>query len=172
MHDAHFDGYDGVQTAASPIDRYTLEHWQSVEAFVYFGHRRAMVPPVSWVNAGHRNGALVLGTFCCEGDYGDNGRILDKRSDGTTYVLANALSRIAKCYGFDGWLINIETTEGPYLTNLLADRGTEVASLLSQLKRNSSMVIWYGSLTLSLTDLAYEQGTTALSTTPLLFRIL
>jgi endo-beta-N-acetylglucosaminidase D len=145
MHDSNHNGYDAAQVAASSIDRYTLEHWQSVEVFVYFGHRRAMVPPVSWINAGHRNGALVLGTFCCEGNYDDNGRILDKRSDGTgTYVLADALARIAKCYGFDGWLINIETGVGPYWTNLLANNGTGVAALIGQLKSKlpSGKVIW------------------------------
>lgn len=145
MHDAHYEGYDGAQGGTTLIDRYTLEHWQSVEIFVYFGHKRAMVPPVSWINSGHRNGALVLGTFCCEGKYSDNGRILDKRPDGKTYVLADALAQIAHCYGFDGWFINIES-EGDYLKPMLKDNGAPLVELLQQLKSGlptGGKVIWY-----------------------------
>ena len=37
-----------------------------IDIFVYFSHNFVTIPPVGWVNAGHRNGITVLGTFITE----------------------------------------------------------------------------------------------------------
>ena len=107
----HDSGYDGCQGATIEEEAYILEQWQRVEVFNYFTHRRVGIPPPTWINAGHRNGALVLGTFNIESRLGDpqddNKRMLEKEE--MKYKLASILTQMADCYGFDGWFINIES---------------------------------------------------------------
>jgi hypothetical protein len=40
---------------------YQLTHWGIVDIFVYFSHNFITIPPLSWINCGHRHGAKVLG---------------------------------------------------------------------------------------------------------------
>lgn len=59
----------------------------------------------------HRNGVKVLGTFLIEGDEGSTemGRVLEKGSEGE-FLFATQLARISETYGFDGWLLNFESS--------------------------------------------------------------
>ena len=59
------------------------------------------------MNAGHRNGALVLGTFSLENHDDQPKRMLEKDS-ANEYWFAVRLFQMAKYYGFDGWLLNLE----------------------------------------------------------------
>jgi hypothetical protein len=71
------------------------------------------IPPPSWTNTLHRSGVKVLGTFLVEPQSTDISKILQRTSSktqGWEYTLASQLTRIARFYGFDGWLINIEKT--------------------------------------------------------------
>ena len=138
-------GYEGCQGAISSDEDYILEQWQRVEAFNYFTHNRVTIPPATWVNAGHRNGAMVLGTFCIEGADDHPGRILEKGSDGK-YWLAHTLARMAAYYGFDGWLMNVEVTIG--VSSEVWDDGKALEAFLNQLKEelkdlpSGGKVIW------------------------------
>jgi len=51
---------------------YYMIYWSGVDVFVYFSHNFVTIPPVGWVNACHRNGVTVLGTFITEWDEGRN----------------------------------------------------------------------------------------------------
>ena len=51
-------------------DIYYFKYWNMVDVFVYFSHHFITVPPVGWVNAAHRNGVTILGTFITESKSG------------------------------------------------------------------------------------------------------
>ena len=142
------NGYEGCQGATIFEQDYILEQWQRVDVFNYFTHFRVSIPPPTWVNAGHRNGTLVLGTFLIEAKKGEihpeQHLILKKTDDGRKYFLADVLTRMAACYGFDGWLINIEVeTADPAW-----DEGKSLETLLDQLRNglrslpSGGKVIW------------------------------
>ena len=54
----------------SSDDGYYLTSWSVIDIFVYFSHYFITIPPVTWINAAHRNGTAVLGTFITEFDDG------------------------------------------------------------------------------------------------------
>jgi hypothetical protein len=71
------------------------------------------IPPPSWTNTLHRNGVKTLGTFLVEPQSANISKILQRTSSetqGWDYTVASQLTRIARFYGFDGWLMNIEKT--------------------------------------------------------------
>lgn len=90
---------------------YTTEYLQYVSTFVYFSHKRVTIPPAPWINLMHRNGIKVLGTFLLENDDGKEeiARVLEKGSEGE-FLFATQLARVAETYGFDGWLMNFESS--------------------------------------------------------------
>lgn len=90
---------------------YTAEYLQYISTFVYFSHKRVTIPPSSWINLMHRNGVRVLGTFIVEQDEGSSEieRIFERGSEGE-FLFATQLARIAETYGFDGWLLNLESS--------------------------------------------------------------
>jgi len=45
-------------------------HFAFTDAFVYFSHEFISIPPLGWINAAHRHGCKVLGTFLTEWDAG------------------------------------------------------------------------------------------------------
>ena len=105
------------------------------------------VPPPSWTNALHRNGVKVLGTFLVEPQSTDISQILQRTWSGTQgwdYTLASQLTRIARIYGFDGWLINIEKTFP--ITNWSLPKLEGFLKQL-QLSFDDGCVLWYDSLT-------------------------
>ena len=149
MHDYRrnylHNGYEGCQGAiVGPIvdkgEDYVLEQWQRVEVFNYFSHYRASIPPPSWVNAGHRNGALVLGTIMLENQDDEPKLILEKDRTTNEYWFAERLFQMAKHYGFDGWLLNLELHESEEWKEGLAyknawDKGIPFMEMLRSLKR-------------------------------------
>jgi endo-beta-N-acetylglucosaminidase D len=115
MHDYrnNYLPYEASQGTTQARKDYIMEYWQHVEIFNYFSHRRISIPPPAWINAGHRNGAQVFGTFIIEPYSGDNPKLIfDKHSpepDTMKYKLPDILAEMARVYGFDGWLLNFES---------------------------------------------------------------
>lgn len=143
---------------------YNVQYWHLTDTFVYFSHERVSIPPVNWTNACHRNGVKCLGTFLVEGnsqmhemeallqgppiyDTGDS----DPLRLWSPYY-ADKLVAIAKHYGFDGWLINIECEFFPFPTSPKT-KAEELAKFLHYFKEKmhteipGSQVIWYDSMT-------------------------
>jgi endo-beta-N-acetylglucosaminidase D len=106
----NYHDYESVQEVSLDNEVYTSEYLQYVETFVYFSHKLVCVPPPTWTNTLHRNGVKSLGTILVEPQTKDTERLLRHVGEGDdmTFALARKLSDIAKHYGFDGWLVNIE----------------------------------------------------------------
>ena len=143
--------YETCQSTTITEEQYYVQFWQHVDTFVYFGHQRLAIPPPSWVNAGYRNGAQVLGLLINEGDNDidpDTMALLDRDSH-NNYWLADKLGQMASCYGFDGWFINIEAnvdeTRGTW------NNGQSMKDFLTQLRKalanygvpGGGKVVWY-----------------------------
>ncbi|KAI8334599.1 glycosyl hydrolase family 85-domain-containing protein [Chlamydoabsidia padenii] len=137
---------------------YNIQYWEYVDSFIYFSHERVTIPPVNWINTCHRNGVVCLGTFIVEGDQmGELEMLLQGPPDAPVLgdkdpmrlwnpYYADKLVAIAKHYGFDGWLMNIECSFMPFPTPV-----QEKAQQLTWTKLHEeipgSTLLWYDSLT-------------------------
>jgi hypothetical protein len=52
------------------VEPYTFLHWSKIDAFIYFSHHFITIPPLGWIDSGHRNGVQVLGTIITEFESG------------------------------------------------------------------------------------------------------
>ena len=109
-YSGNYHDYESSQGVGVDEESYCCEYLQFVDTFVYFSHKLACVPPPSWTNSLHRNGVKVLGTFLVEPQTKDTERLLHRNAvEGiVTFPIAQKLSNIARHYGFDGWLVNVE----------------------------------------------------------------
>lgn len=87
------------------FDDYRFYHWAGIDFFNYFSHYYVTIPPVTWTNAAHRHGVIMLGTFIVE-----EAHLLEEvlSSDASVDRTIDALLVATKNLGFDGWLLNIE----------------------------------------------------------------
>lgn len=131
---------------------YRFTHWQYVDTFIYFTHARVSFPPPGWTDSAHRNGVRSLGTFIIE-DGADSDSELSDLLDSAKRrrAYARKLAVLAKSYGFDGWLVNIEVS----LSNdarQATERARSLRDFVSELRSASrerdpqSQVIWYDSI--------------------------
>lgn len=124
---------------------YYIQFPSLVDLFIYFSHNRISIPPVSWINSLHRQAIPVMGTIIFEGtDYEETDRLLDKNENGE-FKYVEILSDLAKHYGFDGWLMNIEshfTTYAKAQELLLFD---EALKSRLHIVCPGSKLIWYDS---------------------------
>jgi endo-beta-N-acetylglucosaminidase D len=106
----NYHEYESMQEVAVTDEMYACEYLQYVDTFVYFSHKLVCVPPPVWTNQLHRNGVKALGTIILEPQAKNTGRLLQHIGEGSSarFGLATKLASIAKHYGFDGWLVNIE----------------------------------------------------------------
>lgn len=118
------------------------------------------VPPAAWINVCHRAGVRVLGTFLVEGNDGvaEAGRLFEKGSEGE-YLYATQLTRLAETYGFDGWLMNVESQfPAGWSVNQLQVFLRELNAGLGIDKE----LIWYDAVTV-LNKVHYQNGLTLLN---------
>lgn len=106
----NYHEYEDAKGASLDEPMYSCEYLQHVDTFVYFSHKMVCVPPPTWTNTLHRNGVRALGTLLLEPQTKEAERLLqhDGQGEAMTFNLAKKLIDIARHYGFDGWLINIE----------------------------------------------------------------
>ncbi|KPU75473.1 uncharacterized protein Dana_GF22338, isoform B [Drosophila ananassae] len=98
LEDRHFH-------SSEKFDDYRFLHWSAVDYFCYFSHEYVTIPPCGWINAGHRHGVPVLGTFIVEAA-GRLDEVLATRTSADRTV--EALTRLCQHFGFEGWLVNVE----------------------------------------------------------------
>ncbi|KAK9486136.1 glycosyl hydrolase family 85-domain-containing protein [Lipomyces starkeyi] len=144
--DALFQGYFPHKTGTA----YWARALALMDTFVYFSHKRVAVPPVAWTNACHKSGVRCLGTiiFEHESSVSDARLLLTPNTTGTGYLYADIFARLAKHYGFDGYLLNMETTMGsPAEARELLHFIEYLKFCLHKVIGPEARVIWYDSLT-------------------------
>jgi hypothetical protein len=153
----NYHDYESVQKLSQDDEMYTCEYLQFVDTFVYFSHKLVCVPPPTWTNTLHRNGVKALGTILLEPQTKETERLLQHTGDGDNmkFGLATQLAEIAKHYGFDGFLVNIEK---PFPM----DRWSPVVlrSFLVQLRNemgDQMQLVWYDALTTS-NEVSYQNS--------------
>ncbi|XP_065365249.1 cytosolic endo-beta-N-acetylglucosaminidase isoform X2 [Calliphora vicina] len=131
--------------SSKKYDDYRFYHWPGIDYFCYFSHNYITIPPCGWINAAHKHGVIVLGTFIAEGPKGS--KLLHEVLESTEMVdnVVDSLVRLCKHYQFDGWLVNIECKVIPqFMENLLyfVDRLREMI----EQEIDSGTVFWYDSI--------------------------
>ena len=141
---------------------FNFYNWAQIDVFCYFSHCFITIPPIMWIESSHRNGVPVLGTFITEWDEGARKCAQIFESPQTAIIAAQILTDIAKCYCFDGWLINIENKlDLNEVTNVHVFL-KELSKIMRSANPNSS-VIWYDSVTIN-GDLEWQNSITDLNT--------
>ncbi|KAF9700889.1 hypothetical protein EKO04_000322 [Ascochyta lentis] len=154
----NYHDYEGVSNTGLDEEEYACGYMQFVETFIYFSHKLVCVPPPTWTNTLHRNGVKALGTILIEPQTLGSEKLLQHGDDGLSFPFARKLAVMAKHYGFDGWLVNIEKPFPTaswdadilkaFLTQLKSDLGTE------------KQLIWYDALTTS-NKVSYQNSLSA-----------
>ena len=106
--------------------QYRFLNWQNIDIFIFFGHYTVTIPPPSWIEIAHKHGVKILGTLIFEqwDDQKGIGREAKVMMDGQIVAqldlterkdapdknkfYALQLVRIAKHFGFEGYLMNFE----------------------------------------------------------------
>ncbi|XP_026838103.1 cytosolic endo-beta-N-acetylglucosaminidase isoform X2 [Drosophila erecta] len=98
LEDRHFH-------SSQKYDDYRFVHWAAVDYFCYFSHDYVTIPPCGWLNAAHRHGVPVVGTFIVEAATRLDEFLASEESVEST---VEALTRLCEHFGFEGWLVNVE----------------------------------------------------------------
>jgi len=139
---------DGVAGSDCPPDDmlWKFNHWAYVDVFVYASRHRVAIPPVGYIHAAHRHGALVLGTVRFDADSVDEvGKIINAYP--TRAKAAQQLATIAKFFGFDGWLVRIDAVPEQSASSDLAGFIADLTRSCRQKLGPASEVIWFDSIT-------------------------
>lgn len=122
---------------------YSFYNWAHIDIFVYFSHHLITIPPLCWINAAHRNGVKILGTFITEVEPGK--KICESifKDEDTMRIFATSLTRILEIFQFDGWLLNIEN---PLPDTELLKQFVEYLTISTHNVDPNHLVIWYDSI--------------------------
>ncbi|XP_064537007.1 cytosolic endo-beta-N-acetylglucosaminidase [Drosophila montana] len=131
--------------SSEKYDDYRFMHWSAVDYFCYFSHKYVTIPPSGWLNAAHRHGVPVLGTYIAEGHSGKQllHEILDSAESVQRTVAA--MTRLCLHFGFEGWLVNVEC---PVRAEAMPNLYLFVEELRQATERQvpHGRVIWYDSV--------------------------
>eukprot|EP00040_Diaphanoeca_grandis_P005474 m.32981 g.32981 ORF g.32981 m.32981 type:complete len:1171 (-) comp16735_c0_seq1:76-3588(-) len=135
---------------------YRIYDWHKIDSFVYFSHNLVSIPTPAWTNAAHANGVKVFGTFITEWEAGE--KVCDAIFANEASVLAfvAALVDIAKRYGFDGYLINIENPLKPAQVGLLKIFLRALTREI-HIQIEGSEISWYDAVTID-GELKHQNG--------------
>ncbi|CAG5898917.1 unnamed protein product [Menidia menidia] len=125
---------------------FVFYHWQHIDIFNYFTHQLVTIPPAAWTNVAHKHGVIVLGTFITEWSEGAAVCEAFLKDEESYRAVADKLVQISLCYGFDGWLVNIENV----LSEAAVKRTPPFLRYLSEQMHervSGSLVLWYDSVT-------------------------
>jgi hypothetical protein len=120
MHCHDFAG--GYKQSADEDYLATFSSWEHFDLFVYFSHHRVVVPPYVWIQRCHQEHKIILGTFLFEGKPDSQKAEQLLETEASFQMCADKLVDLCVYYGFDGWLVNVET-------DLVASRGAFLSFL-------------------------------------------
>eukprot|EP01080_Neovahlkampfia_damariscottae_P005175 gene5175-8781_t len=122
---------------------YNFYEWKNIDIFIYFSHYRLTIPPPSWINASHKNGVKILGTFITEweGGISDNIKLLDEIDK---YV--ELFIKLVEYYNFDGWFFNLESKlpDESYVKKMIEFLEKLTKKIHKRIP--GSLVFWYDSV--------------------------
>jgi len=137
-------------------EKFSMSHLQSVETFVYATKRLVSIPPPGWTNLMHKNGVKVLGTLYVGRKSLDKEELLqldiwDSVENSRQYPAAVKLAKMAKTYGFDGWMVSIDTGFARCISP------ASIVEFLEQLRKevHDAWVSHYGARTGSVTQIVW-----------------
>ena len=125
---------------------YTFIHWPKIDTFIYFSHHFITIPPIGWIEAGHKNGVSILGTIITEVDAGAKIWKTIFSSSENTKLLIQKCVQICQHVGFDGWLLNIENVIDKENIEDLKQFVQELTGAMHEMNPDSK-VLWYDSVT-------------------------
>jgi endo-beta-N-acetylglucosaminidase D len=158
IHEPHV-GYldheaEGVIGVMRPL--YAMHHLQNVETFVYATKNLVSIPPPAWTTLMHKNGVRVLGTLYLDKNAVDKEflleyRVVDDDEKRRIYPVAEKLAQMARTYGFDGWMVSINTGFKYHTSTRL------MTEFLVQLRENvyNEWESHYGATTGSVTEIVW-----------------
>lgn len=140
----HFDIHNCIVDGLG----YSVQYWELIDIFVYFSHSRVTIPPANWISVCHTNNTPVLGTLLFEWEASrlDLNKLL---ADPEFY--ASKFAFLCHTYGFDGWLVNIETSIEVFQVDVLLQ-------FIRYLKFycKDHLVLWYDSVSALSGEINYQ----------------
>lgn len=158
--------YKGGYTESPSGICYTFNFWSLCDTFVYFSHHRITVPPSGWISAAHKQGVKILGVLILEHSESDvDGLKLllgnvpslstDRNAASGSIPLsrhyASRLAELAFQRGFDGYLLNFESSlpGGTEQARALTAWITLLRAKLRSKVGAHADVVWYDSVIIS-----------------------
>jgi endo-beta-N-acetylglucosaminidase D len=122
---------------------YNFGEWQYVDAMYYLAKNLLGIPPTVWTNAAHANGVASLGSiFLSYGPpYEKKLNFPDALDSHNFQQFVDSAINIAKSFGFDGYIIDNESANGPGSPGLPTAKQSQ--DLMTMLKAAGLKVIWY-----------------------------
>ena len=134
-----YHDYESIRPAFLADKLYACNYLQYVDTFIYFSHKLVSVPPPTWINTMHRNGVKILGTFIVEPGKTNVERMLHQVSG--ELIVAKQLAAMADVFGFDGWLLNVES-KFPRSIKSLTGKICAFIRCLKRLLGPAGSVVW------------------------------
>lgn len=100
------DYTNAFQGAGDSGNVYNFSQWPYLGLVYYYNHAAMAVPPTGWINTAHRHGTPILGVMT--GDCAGCAQAVNDFYANPTGA-ATQMALLANTYGFDGWLIDIES---------------------------------------------------------------
>lgn len=101
-------GFDAESQGGTSQDIFNFDRWQYIDMMA-FNQALFSIPPVVWTNACHRNGVLALGGIITYWSPYFLDFFTLMATPATAVEAANQLAALAQYYGFDGYLVDIES---------------------------------------------------------------
>lgn len=138
------------------FEEYRFYNWNCIDTFCYFSHNMVTIPTLQYLNAAHKNGVKVLGTFIIESSDGQRSLYDDVLSSKEQVKrVVKSLVDLSKRLKFEGWLLNIEVpvevNQIPMLKHFV-----ERLTLKTHEQIPNGKVLWYDSVLASDGKLSWQ----------------
>lgn len=137
----------GPSQGGNDVYSYAFTHFQYVDNYNYWGGSSAegpiAIPTPEHIDSAHKNGVKATGTiFIPWGDYTYGSKFIDElveqKEDGT-FPAADKLIEIAQYYGFDGYIINQESSSSA----ASMAKFKEMLAYIQEIKPEHFVMSWY-----------------------------